>query len=226
MPLSSMDWYGRIRTWTEPPRTSGSSSRTFGRTMALKNALTSSKQLQILHFLFLLHFLSLAQVLEWCLSVWNEWNELGELGLYRYGQPLKWCHSIACVSSRMLPVACAATHGRPNVTMHDSSACQKPAPRPDVIQHGWSSCIATQGPLGVKTMPCRALGVMLHVRLHPAETYRATETLRCLDEGQHVLISQIGPPRASRLICAISVFLMNFRPAINPEYFSAPVLIL
>ena len=64
MPLSSMDWYGRIRTWTEPPRTSGSSSRTFGRTMALKNALTSSKQLQILHFLFLLHFLSLAQVLE------------------------------------------------------------------------------------------------------------------------------------------------------------------
>ena len=226
MPLSSMDWYGRIRTWTEPPRTSGSSSRTFGRTMALKNALTSSKQLQILHFLFLLHFLSLAQVLEWCLSVWNEWNELGELGLYRYGQPLKWCHSIACVSSRMLPVACAATHGRPNVTMHDSSACQKPAPRPDVIQHGWSSCIATHGPLGVKTMPCRALGVMLHVRLHPAETCRATETLRCLDEGQHVLISQIGPPRASRLICAISVFLVNFRPAINPEYFSAPVLIL
>ncbi|CDY62869.1 BnaAnng18370D [Brassica napus] len=86
--------------------------------------------------------------------------------------------------------------------MHDSSACQKPAPRPDVIQHGWSSCIGTHGPLGVKTMPCRALGVMLHVRLHSAET--------C----------------PSRLICAISVFLVNFRPAINPEYFSAPVLIL
>ncbi|WZY93906.1 hypothetical protein YC2023_066235 [Brassica napus] len=100
----------------------------------------------------------------------------------------------------MLLVACAATHGRPNVTMHDSSACQKPAPFPDVIQHGWSSCIATHGPLGVKTMPCRALGVMLHVRLHPAERCRATETLRCLDEGQHVLIPQIGPPRASRTL--------------------------
>ncbi|KAL0702402.1 hypothetical protein Bca4012_058524 [Brassica carinata] len=96
----------------------------------------------------------------------------------------------------MLPVACVATHGCTLALLHVPWAFQKIAPRPHVSQHVWGSCIATHRPLGVNT----------HVHV--------ADMMTC-----HV---SIKPPRAFRSICAISVHLVNFRPAINPEYFLLP----
>ena len=52
-------------------------------------------------------------------------NGEGWLGIYRSCRPIRTCHPIACVSSRMLPVACVATHGRPHALFHASWPCQK-----------------------------------------------------------------------------------------------------
>ncbi|KAF2555089.1 hypothetical protein F2Q68_00016931 [Brassica cretica] len=58
-------------------------------------------------------------------------------------------HPIACVSSCMLPVACAATHGHPHALFHASFTCQEIPPRPHSSQHVWGSRVATHGPLHV-----------------------------------------------------------------------------
>ncbi|KAL0853980.1 hypothetical protein Bca101_059132 [Brassica carinata] len=99
----------------------------------------------------------------------------------------------------MPPVACVATYGRPNVSQHASLTCQEIPPGIHGSQHGRSECIATHRPLGV-----------------------GSHKLRWLGDRHHVLAPSIKPPRAFRSICAISALLVNFRPAINPKYFSAP----
>ena len=60
-------------------------------------------------------------------------------------------HPIACVSSRMLPVACVATHVRPHALLHASFTCQETPPRPHGSQHVWDSCVAIHGPLDVSS---------------------------------------------------------------------------
>jgi len=61
---------------------------------------------------------------------------------------------------------------------------------------------------------------LLHARLH----LLLMLTLSRLNGWHHVLIPYIKLPQASRSIYAISALLVNFRPAINPKYFSDPVL--
>ncbi|KAL0716005.1 hypothetical protein Bca4012_065327 [Brassica carinata] len=75
-------------------------------------------------------------------------------------------------------------------------------------RYGGTSCYDMSNSMG-----------MVHPRLH----LLLVLTINCLGDRYHVLTPQIKPPQASRSICAISALLVNFRPAINPEYFSAPV---
>ncbi|KAF2571300.1 hypothetical protein F2Q70_00005224 [Brassica cretica] len=77
-------------------------------------------------------------------GVSREW-----LSIYRNHRPVISSHTGDSVLARMLPVACAATHGCTHALMHVSVTCNKKPPRPLVLQHVWCSCIATHGPLHV-----------------------------------------------------------------------------
>ncbi|KAL0772140.1 hypothetical protein Bca101_037291 [Brassica carinata] len=82
--------------------------------------------------------------------------------------------------------------------------------------HRNTSCLA---------VPPHAPHVYLHVQVACTATPPAsldTYTIKSLPpRPEHI---HIKPPRASRSIRPISAFPVNFRPAINPKYFSTPIL--
>ena len=84
--------------------------------------------------------------------------------------------------------------------------------------HRYTSCLAD---------PPRAPHVFLHEQVACTAAPHAsldTHTIKSLPpRPEHI---RIKPPQASRSIRSISAFPVNFRPAINPKYFSTAVLML
>ena len=126
--------------------------------------------------------------------------------------PHGWLH--VSVSCRMTP--CHIT-----VWMHGLAPCKETPCPPHVWPHGPVACIATPRAWPIHlVLHMSTCMYRLHVLQHLLLPLTHTFPVAC----HHVLNTLIKPARASRSIRPISVFPINFRPAINPKYFSTPVL--
>ncbi|KAF3597861.1 hypothetical protein DY000_02020576 [Brassica cretica] len=144
----------------------------------------------------------------------------------------------ARLSLRMAPDACAAAPRAPLVLQHGLLTC-KVTPRPlPVLMHGLLTCKLTprhphvwpHGPVAcIATPRAWPFDLVLHMStcmysLHLLQHLLIPLAHTLPGACHHVMNTHIKPPRASWSIRPISAFPVNFRPAINPKYFSTPVL--
>ena len=101
------------------------------------------------------------------------------------------------------------THARRHTISHMSIRMLRLHAQPHRVLGRSTSCFYMSGCM-----------YFVHARWH----LEILQTLSLLDGWHHVLNPCNETPRASRSIHLISILPANFWPAINPEYFSAPVL--
>ena len=115
------------------------------------------------------------------------------------------------LSSRILPVACVATHGRPHVLMHASFTCQMTAPTSRWLA-AWLECMRRDTPpsacrfafadrryCDTSSYDLSSCMFSTHARLHLVLVL----TLSCLIARYHVLAICVETPRASWSVYAI-----------------------